>query len=393
MFSNRIKKINPSFVRDIIKLISRKDIISLAGGLPNDKFFPRKELLSSAKKILTNKKTSSDALQYGDSAGYYPLRQAIAKTYWEKDKIKVKPEEIIITTGSQQALDIITKIFINKNDIVLTENPTFLAALQIFDSYESNIKSVPILNDGPDVSKLPKNQKIKLFYTIPNFQNPTGLTWSTKIRKQVISWAKENNTILIEDDPYGEIRFSGKRQTPLLKLNKNVLHLGSFSKILAPGLRLGWVIAKDKKVYEKLILAKQTTDLHTSNLSQLITWGFYKNFKPQKHIQKISSFYKEQKEYMIECIKKYLPDIKYTNPEGGMFLWLTFPKTINTDELIKFAVKEKVAFVPGSSFFAEKIQYNNMRLNFSKPTKQEIKKGVKRLSVAYQKYNKSKHSK
>ncbi len=380
MFSEGINKIKASFVRNIIKLISQKDIISFAGGLPNPKFFPKRELKKISQKIFQAEKLSFSALQYGESAGYYPLRKIIAQKYWEQDRVKVKPEEIIITTGSQQAMDLISKIFINKNDIVLVEEPTFLAAFQIFDSYQAKIKNFQ------DFTKIKNKEKIKFFYTIPNFQNPTGLCWDNQNRKKIADWAKRNKIILVEDDPYGEIRFSGPRPKPLLYYNKNCLSMGSFSKILVPGFRIGWVVAKNKDIYQKLILAKQTVDLHSSNFSQVMIAEYYLNYDNKKQIKKMTDYYQKQKNLMIKNIKKYFPEAKYTLPDGGLFIWLTFPVEINTNELIKYAVREKVAFVPGSAFYYTQKNNNSLRLNYSNPSSLEINEGFVRLAMAYQKY-------
>ena len=377
-FAKRADKIDSSFVREILKLASNSDIISFAGGLPNPNLFPSQAFRKASEDILSNPKMAQIALQYGESAGFYALREEIAKTYKQKDNLDIDPDLIIITTGSQQALDLIAKIFINKNDTVLLESPTYLAAIQAFQFYEPKFDTISLTETGPNINELePKSGK--LFYTIPNFQNPSGVTWNTNTRKFVADWAYKENVIIIEDDPYGEIRFSGKRQPTLKSFNDDVILLGSFSKILAPGLRLGWIIAPNKDWFDKLILAKQASDLHSSQFTQLITWKFYKDFDSQKHIKELSNFYSKQKELLIKEIEAHIPEISLNNPEGGMFLWGELPIGYDSVELLKIAIEQRVAFVPGIPFYINDIKDNTMRLNFSNSSLQDIKDGVRRL--------------
>ncbi len=387
-FAKRSEGINSSFIRDILNLTKNKDIISFAGGLPNPELFPTDEFASAAENILKDPKLSKEALQYGQSAGYRPLIEIIAKSYKIKDNLDIDPDLILITNGSQQGLDLISKIFINEKDRVLLEGPTYLAALQSMQFYRPEFYSVQLEKDGPKKESLnsaPKDSR--LFYCIPNFQNPSGISWSNEKRKLVADFAASQGILLVEDDPYGEIRFEGERPLPLKTFYDNTIMLGSFSKILAPGLRLGWIIAPNKEFFEKLLLAKQAADLHTSQFTQMIAAKFYENFDSQAHIEKISQVYKKQKDVLVKALREYLPDFRFNDIQGGMFLWGSFPGEIDTLLLLDFAVKEGVAYVPGIAFFAKDFQKHNFaRLNFSNSQEEDIILGVRRLKKAYEKY-------
>ena len=387
-FAKRSEGINSSFIRDILNLTKNKDIISFAGGLPNPELFPTDEFASAAENILKDPKLSKEALQYGQSAGYRPLIEIIAKSYKIKDNLDIDPDLILITNGSQQGLDLISKIFINEKDRVLLEGPTYLAALQSMQFYRPEFYSVQLEKDGPKKESLnsaPKDPR--LFYCIPNFQNPSGISWSNEKRKLVADFAASQGILLVEDDPYGEIRFEGERPLPLKTFYDNTIMLGSFSKILAPGLRLGWIIAPNKEFFEKLLFAKQAADLHTSQFTQMIAAKFYENFDSQAHIEKISQVYKKQKDVLVKALREYLPDFCFNDIQGGMFLWGSFPEEIDTLSLLDFAVKEGVAYVPGIAFFAKDFQKHNFaRLNFSNSQEEDIILGVRRLKKAYEKY-------
>ena len=385
-FAKRVEGINSSFIRDILKLTKQKEIISFAGGLPNASLFPIDDFKNAANSILSEEVLGRVALQYGESAGYDKLREIIADSYKKKDNLDIDPNRIIITNGSQQALDLIGKVFINNKDKVAVESPTYLAALQAMQFYKPEFVPVSLEENGPNISEFESVEGVKLFYAIPNFQNPTGLTWTNEIREQIGEIARKKNIVLIEDDPYGEIRFEGERQRPLLAFCENTILLGSFSKILAPGLRLGWVVAPNKEIYEKLLLAKQSADLHTSQFTQLIAVRFYENFDAQKHIEKISARYKQGKDAMLSALKDELPSISLTNPQGGMFLWATFDESVNSVDFLKYAIEEKVAFVPGEPFYAKDPRQNTARLNFTNASIEDIKEGVLRLKRAYEKY-------
>ncbi len=388
MFAKRTNKIDSSSVRDILKLTAKSDIISFAGGLPNPELFPTDEFEKAASSILSDSASARQALQYGQSAGYDPLRQVIARSYLEKDKLEIDPELIIITNGSQQALDLLAKVFIEKGDKIALEAPTYLAAIQALQFYEPSFLEFALEQDGPDLSTLERAKGAKMLYTIVNFQNPSGITWSNEKRQLVADFAKENDVLLVEDDPYGEIRFEGERQKPLKSFYENTVMLGSFSKILAPGLRLGWLIAPNKEIFEKLLLAKQASDLHTSQFTQMIASKFYESFDAQAHIEEISAHYRVNRDAMMRELKLLLPSVKYSRPEGGMFLWLEFEKSCDTKKLLDFALQEQVAFVPGDAFFANRksVAKNFARLNFSNANEDDIKEGVMRFARAYDRY-------
>ncbi len=386
-FAKRVDGIDSSFIREILKLTQSKDIISFAGGLPNPNLFPTEEFESAARKILSDKQSAQKALQYGESAGLKELIEIIVRSYKAKDDLDIDPDLVLITNGSQQALDLISKIYIEKDDKIALESPTYLAALQSFSFYSNNFTALSLEHDGPAPDSLEDIKDAKLFYGIVNFQNPSGVTWSNKKRKQVAEFCDENDVLFVEDDPYGEIRFEGERQKPMKTFAKNIVMLGSFSKILAPGLRLGWIVAPNREFFEKLILAKQASDLHTSQFTQMIAAEFYKDFDAQAHIEKIAALYGKQKNVMQESLRKYLPEAKFKSPQGGMFLWIEFSEFVDSKEFLKFAVKEGVAFVPGEAFFAQKDTSRNFaRLNFTNADEKGIEEGVKRLSLAYKKY-------
>jgi 2-aminoadipate transaminase len=387
LFADRMNTIPKSFIREILKVTSQPDVISFAGGLPNPLSFPSKEICASALHVLTE--DSSSVLQYAVSEGYLPLREYLSKRYIEKG-IPVSPEEILITNGSQQGLDLCGKIFLNEGDKVLMEAPSYLGAIQAFSAYQPEFLSVKIQEDGVDTKQLSEmlwEHDIKLFYGIPNFQNPTGISYSDEKRKEVAELLKKTNTIFIEDDPYGEIRFSGEALSPIKKyLPDQTILLGSFSKIVAPGLRMGWVVAK-KEFIEKLIIAKQAADLHSNFLSQRILYHLLSNFDIDKHTKRISELYRKQKDYMIDMIQIHFPkEIKYTNPYGGMFIWLTLPDYMDAQEILKESTILKVAFVPGETFFVNEEGKNTIRLNFSNSKKEETEEGIKRLGKLFARF-------
>ncbi|MDO9626501.1 MAG: PLP-dependent aminotransferase family protein [Methanobacteriaceae archaeon] len=370
-----------SFVREILKVTENPEIISFAGGLPSPESFPVKPISHSVNKVLSE--DGKDALQYSTTEGYRPLREYIAQRY-SKYGLEVDADEILITNGSQQCLDLVGKIFLNKDDVVVLENPTYLAAIQAFSLYEPVFKTVPLLNNGADLDELEKiliEKNPKIFYSVTNFQNPTGITYSDKKRKELASLLKENETVFIEDNPYGEIRFIGE-DIPLVKsyLPEGIL-FGSFSKIVSPGMRLGWIVANGE-VMDKLITVKQASDLHSNYFTQRIVYQYLKDNPVDEHIQKIRDLYQVQRNTMISMIEKYFPsNVQYTQPQGGMFIWVTLPEGISTLELFDMAIKEDVAFVPGQAFHADGSGENTLRLNFSNSNPKSIEEGMKRLGM------------
>lgn len=382
LFADRMSNVPRSFVREILRVTEDPDIISFAGGLPNPISFPHNEIAKSAAAVL--KDSSNEALQYGSTEGYKPLREYIAKRY-QNSGLNINSNNILMINGSQQGLDLVGKIFLNREDVVLIERPTYLAAIQSFGLYEPKFVSVPLLEDGVDLDVLEdmiESLNPKLFYSIPNFQNPTGITYSKNKREKIGAIFNKNDTILVEDNPYGEIRFIGKDLPPIKSyLDKSVL-LGSFSKIVSPGMRLGWIVA-EKDIMNHLITAKQASDLHSNNLSQMIVHRYLTGYNVEDHIQHIRNMYRIQRDCMVNMIKKYFPsDVKYTKPEGGMFLWVTLPEDMSSMELFEVAIRDNVAFVPGEAFYSNNPEINTLRLNFSNSNEKKIEEGIKRLGHA-----------
>ena len=379
LFSDRIEKVHKSFIREILKVTENPKIISFAGGLPNPTFFPINEISNAASKVLEN--DGENVLQYSTTEGYYPLREYIAKRYLKK-RLKIDPDDILITNGSQQGLDLLGKIFINNGDKIIIEKPGYLGAIQAFSMYEPIFYPIPLTGEGMDTSLLEntlKNNRIKLIYSVINFQNPSGITYSKKIRTEIGNILKDNDTIFIEDDAYGELRFIGKDIPSMKYYNDNVIMLGSFSKITSPGLRLGWICAK-KEVMNKLIVAKQASDLHSNYFSQRILYQYLIDNNIDIHIEIMKNIYKKQRDLMVSMIEEYFPkDIEYTKPEGGMFLWITLPKRISSRYLFDCAIEENVAFVPGDPFYTDGEGKNTLRLNFSNSDEEKIQKGIKIL--------------
>lgn len=382
-FAMRMEEVKKSFIREILKVTDRPEVISFAGGLPNPRFFPKKEIAEATQKVI--EQYGDKALQYSTTEGYAPLREFIYNRYY-KNIPNVTPDNILITNGSQQALDLISKIFIDEGDTVLIENPGYLGAIQCFSVFRPQIKQVELCEDGINLEELEqylKEYHPKLFYCVPNFQNPTGLTYSEENRKKLAEILKKTDTVLIEDNPYGELRFEGS-QCSIIKtyLGDQAISLGSFSKVFTPGMRLGWVCASDE-ILDKIITCKQASDLHTNIFSQVILAQYLKDNNLDEHIQGIIDAYRIQKECMVSAMKKYFPkNVKYTNPEGGMFLWLTLPEGMSSVELLEEAGKKNVAFVPGNPFYVNVDHINTCRLNYTASQPEEIEAGIKSLAEA-----------
>ncbi|MCK9151279.1 PLP-dependent aminotransferase family protein [Methanobacterium alcaliphilum] len=378
-FAQRMSNTPRSFVREILKVTENPEIISFAGGLPNPQSFPVGPISTSVSEVL--EESGSEALQYSTTEGYTPLRKYIAERY-SSQGLNVNEDEILITNGSQQCLDLVGKVFLDKGDTVLLEKPTYLAAIQAFSLYEVQFKSVRLLEDGVDIDEMENmlsTENIKLFYAVTNFQNPTGITYSNNKRKKLAKLMRDYDTILIEDNPYGEIRFMGSSIPPVKSYLDEGILFGSFSKIVSPGMRLGWIVAREK-VMEKLIIAKQASDLHSNYFTQRIVYQYLNTNPVDEHIQKIRNLYKKQRNLMIKMIEEHFPpQVKYTQPEGGMFLWVTLPEGTSSLELFDRAIEENVAFVPGQAFFAEGNGENTMRLNFTNSDDKGIEEGIKRL--------------
>jgi 2-aminoadipate transaminase len=383
-FASRMEKTPRSFIREILKVTEDQKIISFAGGLPNPALFPVDEIIEAAREVLSE--DGKSALQYSTTEGYLPLREFIAHRYLKRTVFRISPECVLITNGSQQCLDLIGKVFINREDPVAIEKPGYLGAIQAFSLYEPRFHAVPLLEDGPDTevlsSVLPKASP-KFFYGVPNFQNPSGISYSGKIREEVAAILSEHDTLFIEDDAYGELRFGGN-DLPLVSSYLPDLGIitGSFSKIIAPGMRMGW-IAAPPEVYTQLVTAKQASDLHSNYLTQRIICRYLENNDIDIHIRQIREVYRFQRDIMVKMIEEtFPPEITITRPDGGMFLWATLPRGFSTMDLFRIAIKENVAFVPGEPFYTDGTGLNTMRLNYSNSDEERIVEGITRLSKA-----------
>jgi 2-aminoadipate transaminase len=384
IFSDRITDVPRSFIREILKVTIDSEVISFAGGLPNRELFPAEELKAATNAVFSVH--GNDIFQYSTSEGYLKLREYISEQYRKKHNLAIPIEEILITSGSQQGLDLLGKIFVNKGDSVIIEEPGYLGAIQAFSIYKPRFLPVPVSEEGMDVQKLNaalSTEKPKLMYTVPNFQNPAGVTYSTDNRRLIAEIIRKTRTLLIEDDPYGELRFSGEKQRSFKELlPENTILLGSFSKTVVPGFRLGWIVAP-KYIMEKLIIAKQASDLHTSHFTQSIIYHYLLDYNIEEHIAKIRDAYGRQCRAMITSIRKHFPSsVKHTNPEGGMFLWAELPQKAAALDLFELAVKDKVIFVPGDPFYVNKTRTSTMRLNFSCVDEETIEIGIGRLGEA-----------
>ncbi len=385
-FSKRIKNTSSSFIREILKVTQRPEIISFAGGLPNPVSFPQEELKISMNRIAD--KYKDKIYQYSTTLGLDSLRQFIASRYKKIHNMDITLDNIIITTGSQQALDLIAKVFLDKNDKVLVEEPSYLGLLQAFSMFEVDFVQTKLNDDGLDIECLKETVKKhhpKLAYLIPNFQNPTGLTYTKENRELVFDVIKDEDMILIQDDPYGELRFNNEERIPYIGLNKTDknIYLGSFSKIITPGMRLGYVIAHSE-IIKKLETAKQASDLHSNIFAQYLISDYLYNNDLDKHIDKIKKLYKEQASAMIEAMEKYFPkNIKFTYPKGGMFTWVTLEEGKSSTKLFNIALEKNVAFVPGNPFYINQdVDVNTLRLNYTNADSPTIEEGIKRLAQA-----------
>lgn len=384
IFSDRMIKTDSSFINDILKLTELEDIISFSGGLPNPISFPVEQLKESFNRVI--EESGAKVFQYSGTQGYQPLRQWIADRYKKRFGMEVTADDILITTGSQQGLDLLGKVLVNKGDKVAVESPCYLAAVQTFSLYEPQFVPVSLENDGLNLEELEaalQGNDVKLLYTVPNFQNPTGLTYSKEKREAIFEILNKTNTILIEDDPYGELRFEGESLPYIAggKSDQSVL-FGSFSKTLSPGLRIGYLCTTNKELMGHLIAAKQASDLHTNVLSQYAAADYLLNNDYDAHVGKITELYKMQSSAMIAAMEKYFPkNITFTRPEGGMFLWVDLGEGVDSVEVFKRAVENKVAFVPGQPFYTTGQPVSTLRLNYTNSDPETIEEGIKRLAA------------
>jgi 2-aminoadipate transaminase len=379
IFADRIHGVPRSFIRDILKIAADKNVISFAGGLPNPSLFPIEELTQATQDVFKNE--GSIALQYSNSEGSIELRKTIAKRYKEKNGFDISTDQILITNGSQQALDLLGKILLNKNDELILEEPGYLGAIQAFSVFQPKFIPVPVSKEGIDCEILAKtltDHHPKLMYIVPNFQNPSGICYTTQNREKAAKLLANSRVLLVEDDPYGELRFNGETQPGFKKfLPDQTIMLGTFSKTIVPSFRIGWVVAP-MEIMEKLIVAKQAADLHTNFFCQKIIQRYFTSFDHEAHIRKVSKAYGCQRDTMVAAIKKYFPaEVTFTEPDGGMFLWVTLPEGTSSLELLQLTTKNNVVFVPGNQFYTNRTaDVNTLRLNYSCTNEEMIDRGI-----------------
>lgn len=402
-YAQRTQRMGSSAIRELLKLTDLPDMISFAGGLPAPDVFPVDAFQEASNRVLKN--SGAQALQYGPTEGYLPLREMIAR-HTSRYGIQITPNNVLLTSGSQQALDLLGKIFINPGDHILVESPTYLGALQAWNAYGAEYVPVPIDEYGMIPEALEEALRVgpKFIYALPNFQNPSGVTLSLERRHRLLQLAEEHGVPIIEDDPYGQLRYEGEHKPALVVLDGqlhsshdglyrgNIIYLSTFSKILAPGIRLAWVIAPPQ-VIDKLVQAKQGADLHTSTFNQMVAYEVSRGGFLDHHIHTIREVYGARRDTMLQALEQHFPSqVLWTHPEGGLFLWVTLPDWMDAKDAFNIALKRKVAFVPGQPFFPHGEIKNCARLNFSNATPEEIRTGIARLGEVFYEMLETPHS-
>jgi 2-aminoadipate transaminase len=396
-YSSRARKATSSAIRELLKLTQQPDILSFAGGLPAPELFPIDRFREAADTVLAEQ--GRIALQYSTTEGYPPLREMIAR-HLERYRIPARPANVLITASSQQALDLIGKLLINPGDRLMVESPTYLGALQAFNMFEPEYTCVPVDDDGLQSDHLEEALRAgpKFMYLLPNFQNPAGVTLSLERRRDIIAMADHYGIPIVEDDPYGQLRYEGEHLPPLFVLDRenardddgyergNVIYLSTFSKTLAPGLRLGWIVAP-VEVIAKLVQIKQAADLHTSTFTQMVAYEVARGGFLDSHVRHLRDVYRVRRDAMLAALQEHFPPgVAWTRPHGGLFLWVTLPEGMDSHTLLEEAVRQKVAFVPGDPFFAFPEEgTRHCRLNFSCCSVEQIQEGMGRLGAAIRK--------
>ena len=382
-FADRMGKVEGSAIRELLKLTARPEVISFAGGMPAPELFPVEEMKKVSVAVLEEQ--GQVALQYTTTEGYLPLRQKIADRMNKTLKTNVAPDDILMTSGSQQGLDFSGKVFIDKDDVILCESPSYMGALNAMKAYEPEFIEISTDNNGMIMEDLERvlasNDKVKIIYVIPDFQNPSGRTWPLERRLKFMEIINKYEIPVIEDNPYGELRFDGESLPSLKSLDTKglVIYLGTFSKIFCPGYRLGWTCASPK-ILEKFNICKQGADLQASTISQMEVNKFMDMYDLDEHVEKIKACYVKRRDVMLQAMKEEFPDcVEFTHPEGGLFTWVTFPEGIDAGEMAKKCLEKDVAYVPGASFYPNGGVYNTCRLNYSNMPEEKIKEGIKRI--------------
>lgn len=385
-FANRIDSLRASDIREILKITQRAEVISFAGGLPAPELFPVEEIKEISRLLM--EESGRVALQYSTTEGYEPLRQKIAARIGRKFQTQASAEEVMITSGSQQALDFTGKLFLDAGDVVLCESPTYLAAISAFRAYQPEFIAVPTDDDGMIIEELERilatTDNVKLVYVIPDFQNPTGRTWSRERRRRFIETVSRYGVAVLEDNPYGELRFEGEILPSIKSMDREglVIGTGTFSKTFCPGMRIGWLVAAPP-VIEKYVLIKQGADLCTSLRNQMEIDLFMELFDFEGNLVRLTELYRQRRNSMVAAQEAMMPEgVSFTRPQGGLFLWVTLPERIKAIELLKRCLEQNVAFVPGDSFFPNGGVENTLRLNYSNMPEDRIREGVARLAAA-----------
>ena len=392
-FALRAQGMTSSAIRELLKLTADPEIISFGGGLPAPEVFPLDDVKAAAGRVI--EQNGREALQYGPTEGYLPLRELLVR-HMARYGIQVTPANVLITSGAQQGLDLIGKLFINSGDRILTEQPTYLGALQAFTAYQARYLPVPIDDEGLRIDLVEDALRAgpKFLYILPNFQNPAGVTLSLERRWRLVELASHYGAPIVEDDPYGQLRYEGEHLPPLVKLDAEyhgnghgkpfrggVLYLGTMSKTLAPGLRVGWVVAPEE-VMARLVQMKQGADLHTSTFNQMVAYEVARGGFLDQHVRRIRQVHGERRNAMLQALDRHFPPgVLWTRPKGGLFLWVTLPEGMDSTALLAEALKEKVAFVPGTAFYPCGGGQRTLRLNFSYPTPELIEEGIRRLGA------------
>ena len=391
-FAQRAQGVTSSAIRELLKLTERSDILSFAGGLPAPEAFPVAEVDVACHRVVRDH--GAAALQYGPTEGFLPLRELLAE-HMERQGVPASPDDVIITTGSQQALDLVGKLFLDPGSHVVTEEPTYLGALQAFNAYQARYLPLPLDADGLRVDLLEDalRGRPRFAYVLPNFQNPTGVTLSLERRHRLVELASHHGVPIVEDDPYGQLRYAGEALPAIAALHAGLegpaagagafqggtIYLGTLSKILGPGLRLGWVVAPNE-VLRKLVQLKQGADLHTSTFTQMVAYETARDGFLERHVRRIRELYGSRRDAMLQALEDHMPDgVSWTRPRGGLFLWVTLPCGLDSTVLLGRALQEKVAFVPGTSFFPLGGGAETLRLNFSYCAPDLIDEGMRRL--------------
>ena len=383
-FSNRVQSLKPSAIREIFKYAADPTVVSLSAGNPSPDAFPSKEIAEISARLMAENPIA--ALQYSVTEGYTPLRNYLSDYMKSKHNVGGEGDDILITSGAQQVMDLVSKSILNEGDAVICENPSFIGTLNTFRSYNARLVGVPVDADGMNIQKLEEalinEPAVKLIYTIPNFQNPSGVTMSLEKRKAVYELAKKYNVLVIEDNPYGDLRFRGEFLPCIKSFDEEgvVIYSGSFSKVISPGMRVGYSIAP-KPIIQKMVVCKQGQDVHTNIWSQMVCYEFLTKYDFEKHLEMLRGIYKKKAEFAMELLDKYLaPKITYHKIDGGLFIWCDLPDNVDTAEFCMKAVKNKVCVVPGTAFMANESDVtHSFRINFSTPTDEQLEKGIKIL--------------